>query len=309
MLSFAAVPDRSICAAEIAQALAAGGPVVALESTVIAHGLPQPLGLEVAQEMEAAVRTVGAVPATIAVIGGRLRVGLTPGELEGIASGGAVKAAASDLGFAIAAGKDAATTVSATALAAARAGIAIMATGGIGGVHRGDSWDVSQDLTVLGRERVAVVCSGAKSILDLERTLEVLETLGVPVIGYGTDELPAFYVRASGLRLDHRLDTPADLAGFLDAHWRGLGMTGGCVVAQPVAEAFALEGHDLSVALESAERDAFNQKIRGKALTPFLLRAIAESTDSRSLAANRALLIENAKLAASTAVAWSKRGG
>jgi pseudouridine-5'-phosphate glycosidase len=300
---------------EVREAVACGAPVVALESTVIAHGLPAPENLAVARAMEAEVRAAGAVPATIAVLDGRLRVGLDPAALERLAGGSAVKAAAGDLAAVMARGLDAATTVSATVVAAARAGIAVFATGGIGGVHKrplGEpaagktAWDVSHDLVALARERVAVVCAGAKSILDLPTTLEALETLGVPVVGYGTSELPAFYVRSSGLALEHRVDDARIIGSLLRAHWRGLAQPGGVLVVNPIAEEAALSAEEMEIAYQQAAEEAARAGVRGKSLTPFLLAALARATGGRSIGANRTLLLANARLAAAIAGAFVK---
>ena len=291
---------------EVKEAVSVGAPVVALESTVIAHGLPAPENLEVAHAMEAEVRAAGAVPATIAVIEGRLRVGLDPAALEQLAGGKAVKASAGDLAAVMTHGLDAACTVSATVVAAARAGISLFATGGIGGVHRGEAWDVSHDLVALSRERVAVVCAGAKSILDLPTTLEALETLGVPVIGFDTDELPAFYLRSSGLKLEHRFDDPKMIGGMLRSHWRGLAQPGGVLVVNPIPASAALAPEELEKARQLAEKEASAAGVRGKSLTPFLLKALARATGGRSVKANRELLLNNARLAASIAQAFAK---
>jgi pseudouridine-5'-phosphate glycosidase len=288
---------------EVAEAKARGAPLVALESSVIAQGLPRPHNLEVARELELAVREAGAVPATVAVLGGRACVGLSSPQLEQLAAGGARKAGAGELAFAIATGGDAATTVSATVVLAARAGIRVVATGGIGGVHPGDADDVSHDLYALARERVAVVASGGKSILDLPRTLERLESLGVPVVGFGTAELPAFYARSSGLPLELRVDDVAAAARLLRAHWEELDLPGGVLVAHPIPAAAALDPSELDRAVESARAEAGRMGVRGKALTPFLLAALARATEGRSIAANRALLGANARLAAGLAAA------
>lgn len=287
---------------EVRAALDGGRAVVALESTIVAHGLPWPENLEVGRALEQAVREGGAVPATVAVLGGRLTVGLGGAELERLARepGSFVKAGVADLGPACARGLDAATTVSGTAFAAARAGIRLFATGGIGGVHRGDPSDVSSDLTTLARVPVAVVSAGAKAILDLPRTLEALETLAVPVLGYRTDELPAFYTRRSGLRLEHRAETPAEVAAVLHARW-ALGEPGGVLVANPIPDEHALEPAFIDAAIEAALLEAEVRGVRGKALTPFLLADLAERTGRRSLAANRALAVSNARLAAEVA--------
>ncbi len=287
---------------EVARALRDGRPVVALESTLIAHGLPWPDNRDTALAAEAAVRQEGAVPATIALWKGRPTIGLTPAEVEELAVAPDVaKASRRDLGGLVASGRTAATTVSATMLLAHRAGLRVFATGGIGGVHRGATltWDVSADLTELTRTPVAVVCAGAKSILDLPLTLEYLETPGVPVIGYTTDHFPAFYATSSGLPVPLRLDDPGAVARALQAHW-GLGLAG-AVVANPLPPQFALAPEELDSALSQAEEEA--RSLRGPALTPFLLRRMAELTSGRTLRANKALVIANASLAARIACA------
>jgi pseudouridine-5'-phosphate glycosidase len=284
---------------EVAAALFGGLPVVALESTLIAHGLPWPLNRDTAKAAEAAIRAEGAVPATIAVLEGVPAIGLNEEELEELARAGDVlKASTRDLAAAVAQKRTAATTVAATMHLAHRAGIRLFATGGIGGVHRGaaESWDVSADLVALARTPVAVVCAGAKSILDLRRTLEVLETLGVPVIGYGTSEFPAFHVRSSGEPVTARVETPEEAAALLATHW-GLGL-GGVVLAQPVAGDLALAADELEAALAEAERQAAARGIRGPALTPYLLARLAEITGGKTLRANQELVVANARLAA-----------
>jgi pseudouridylate synthase len=292
-------------APEVRDALAAGRAVVALESTIIAHGLPYPDNLAVARDLEAAVRAGGAIPATIAVVGGIARVGLDGATLAAVAERGAAfaKAGAADLAVHIAAGTDAATTVSGTAFLAARAGIALFATGGIGGVHRGDSADVSSDLTTLARVPVAVVSAGAKAILDLPRTLEMLETLGVLVVGYGTRELPAFYTRASGLRLDHSVDGPGAAARLIRARF-ALGQ-GGVLIANPIPEEAALDPLRVQSVIAAALVEAEAGGVVGKALTPFLLGRIAAATGGDAVRANRALALDNARVAAAIAVAYA----
>jgi pseudouridylate synthase len=294
--------------AEVAAALREGRPVVALESTLVAHGLPFPQNLEAAQRSEAAVRAGGAVPATVAVLGGRVVVGLVAGELERLARSGpdVPKLSRRDLGVAVASGGDGATTVAGTIACAARAGIRVMATGGLGGVHRGGelSLDISADLGELARTPVAVVCSGAKSVLDLPRTLEVLETLGVPVVGFGCDELPAFYCRSSGLPLRHRLDRPEQVARLLQAH-RELGLEGGLVVAVPVPAPAALEPDEVEAAIAEGLRRADAQGVTGPEVTPFLLRCLRELTAGRCLTANVALVEENARVAGEISAALS----
>jgi pseudouridine-5'-phosphate glycosidase len=288
--------------AEVAEALDAVQPVVALESTIVAHGLPWPQNLEVARELEGAVRAGGAVPATIAVIDGIARIGLTPAELERLAREGPSfgKAATTDLAVAMARHSCAATTVSATSYLAAAAGIRVFATGGIGGVHRGDAFDVSHDLVALSRIPIAVVSAGAKSLLDLPRTLEALETLGVLVLGYRCDELPAFYRRSSGLRLPHRVDTVAELAAILRQHWQKLSGQG-ALVANPIPSEAELPAELIDAVIEAALARAAERSITGKALTPFLLAEIAAATGGRAVAANRALAIHNASVAAALA--------
>ncbi len=287
---------------EVKSALADGGPVVALESTLVAHGLPWPRNLEVGLRAEQAVRAGGAVPATIAVVAGQVRVGLERAWLERLARGGFAKANQSDLGLLVARGGDGATTVSATAFIAARAGIDLFATGGIGGVHHGDGRDVSSDLTTMAAEPVVVVSAGAKAILDLAATLEVLETLGVLVLGFRTSTFPAFYQRSSGLPLEHRVDQAAEVASIVRAR-RHLGDRRGVLVANPIPEEAALDDAELRPAIEGALRQASARGVGGKALTPFLLAALAEATSDRSLDANEALVLANAELAARIAVA------
>jgi pseudouridine-5'-phosphate glycosidase len=287
-------------------ALRNGRPIVALESTLVSHGLPWPANLETARAAEAAVRAAGAVPATIAVLAGRPTVGLDDRELEALARGGDIrKASRRDLGAAVAQKATAATTVSATMLLAEKAGIRVFATGGIGGVHRGGGFDVSADLLELGRTPVCVVCAGAKSILDLAATLEVLETNGVPVIGYRTDTFPSFYTRSSGLPVSGRVDSPEEAAALLEGHWDLSGT--GVVLALPMAEADAMADDDLAHALRVAEGEAERLGVRGAALTPFLLAHLARLTDGRTLKANRALIVANAALAGAVAVAWEGR--
>ena len=293
---------------EIVAALAAGDPIVALESTILAHGLPWPDNLEVGRELEAAVRAGGAVPATIAVIGGTPRIGLDGAALEDLARRGHAfaKAGASDLAVHVARRGDAATTVSATAVLAEQAGIRVFATGGIGGVHRGDGSDVSHDLVALARTQIAVISAGAKAILDLPRTLEALETLGVLVIGWQTDELPAFYTRSARLPLEHRVDEIRELAAIARARW-ALGQ-GGILVANPIPLAHALDAHAIDAAIARALGEADAQRVTGKRLTPFLLARLAETTGGAAVRANRALARANAELGAALAVAltaWS----
>lgn len=296
------IPDWLSVNEEVRAALAARQPVVALESTLIAHGLPWPVNLETAREAEATVRAAGAVPATIAVWHGVPTAGLNSDQLEELAQAEDVfKASRRDLGAAIALKRLAATTVSATMAVAHAAGIAVFATGGIGGVHPGDAMDISADLTELARTPVLVVCAGAKSILDLPRTLELLETLGVPVFGSRTDRFPAFYVVESSLPVSCRLDSPADVAAAFAAHVRTGG--GGVVLARPCPAEVAIGESEFTAAWETAEREAAAAGIRGAARTPFLLARLATLTAGRTLVANRALIVANAQLAAEVAVA------
>ena len=286
---------------EVAAAVAAKKPVVALESTLVAHGLPWPENFEIGRALEDEVRKHGAIPATVAVVGGKISAGIDAATLERMARGGWRKLGVGDLGVALARGLDGATTVSATTYAAARAGIRVFATGGIGGVHRGDSLDVSSDLTTLAKEPVAVVSAGAKAILDLPRTLEMLETLGVPVVGVRTDEFPAFYVTSSGLPLEHRIDSAAEAAALLRAHWE-LGL-GGVLLAHPIPKAHELDKKTIDRAIAEALADADKHKVRGKALTPHLLAFVSRATAKRSLQANRVLALSNAAFAAEVAAA------
>jgi pseudouridine-5'-phosphate glycosidase len=292
---------------EVAAALAEGTPVVALESTVISHGLPRPHNLETARGMEAAIRAGGALPATIAVFGGKLVVGTSAGELAFLAeSKDVAKVSRADLAAVVASGRAGATTVATTALIAARAGIRVFATGGIGGVHRGveETLDISADLTELARTPIAVVCAGAKAILDLPRTLEMLETLGVPVVGYGTNQLPAFYARESGLTLQSRVDSPDEAARLMATQW-GLGLSAGIVFGNPVPEGSATPREELEGLIAKALVAAAAEKIQGKRVTPYLLEALSKGSGGRTLAANVALLLNNARVAAGIAVAYA----
>ena len=290
---------------EVADALQARRPVVALESTLITHGLPYPDNLATARAIETAVRdtNVGAIPATIAILRGQITVGLDDAQLEYLATAkGVRKCSRRDLGIAVAGRLDGATTVAGTMIVAALAGIGVFATGGIGGVHRGHPFDVSADLEEMGRTPVTVVCAGAKSLLDLPLTLEQLETRGVPVIGYGTDELPAFYTRTSGLPVDARADTPEEVAAIVRAR-RALGPGGGELVTVPVPAADELPRAEAEAAIAEATRFADESGITGAAITPFILAKIAELTDGRSKRANVALLLNNARVAARIAQA------
>lgn len=294
---------------DVQSALKAGRPLVALESTVISHGLPWPENLEVARGMEATVREGGAVPATIAVLGGRVHVGLEDGEIEHLARSSDVwKVSRRDVPVALAQGRDGATTVAGTVMMAHQAGIRVMATGGIGGVHRGDLTDVSADLPELARTPVLVVCSGAKAILDLPATLEWLETWGVPVVGYGTDELPAFYSRESGLRLEARVDSPEEAAAVARALWSQEG-TGGMLLCVPCPEEAAIPAGEVEEAIAQAVSEAGARGLRGKAVTPFLLARVSELTGGRSKTANLALLRNNARVAAAVAAALAGSAG
>ena len=296
-------------APEVAAALAEGKPVVALESTIISHGMPYPQNVETALAVEKIVRENGAVPATIAIIGGRLKAGLSPEEIEYFGKKGPeiAKASRRDLPVLIAKGQDGACTVTTTMMIAAMAGISVFATGGIGGVHRGaeTTMDISADLEELGQTPVMVICAGAKSILDLGLTLEYLETKGVPVIGYGTDELPAFYTRKSGFGVDYRLDTPAELAAAFHAQ-REMGLKGGMLVTNPIPEEYSMDADVINAAIDKAVAECKAQGIHGKATTPFLLARIKDITGGDSLDSNIQLVFNNARLAARTAAELSK---
>jgi pseudouridine-5'-phosphate glycosidase len=292
---------------EVAAALREGRPVVALESTLVAHGMPWPRNVETAHALESVVREAGAVPATIAVVDGRAKAGLAADDIERLGRGGGVaKVSRRDLPVVLARGDTGATTVAATMIVAALAGIPVFATGGIGGVHRGaeTTFDVSADLQELARTSVAVVCAGAKSILDLGLTLEYLETHGVPVLGYRTDRFPAFYSRDSGFPLDARVDAAADIARVMQAKWQ-LGLDGGLVIANPSPEAHEVPRERVERATTQALADARAKGITGKAVTPFLLARVNELTGGESLEANVALVVSNARLAAQLAVAYS----
>ena len=313
-----------VLSAEVTAAVAAGRPVVALESTILAHGLPRPVNREVARECEQAVRSEGAVPATVAVWYGVPTVGLSEGQLDELASAdGVLKASRRDLGVAVGLKKLAATTVSATMALAHAAGVRVFATGGIGGAHRPPAppWDISADLTELARTPVLVVCAGAKSLLDLPRTLEILETFGVPVLGYRTNVFPQFYTSVAGLceagpgsqtpatgnrlPVSARVDTPAEAAAAFAAHVSLGG--GGAVLANPLPEADAVPADEFAAALAVAEADAGRVGVSGAKLTPFLLARLAELTGGKTLRANRTLVVNNARLAAQVAVALSSR--
>jgi pseudouridine-5'-phosphate glycosidase len=285
---------------EVGAALQRGTPVVALESTVITHGLPYPENVQLAADMEASVRQGRAVPATIAVVAGEVRIGLTENEVEALARAGEVrKISVRDYGPAIAQRADGGTTVAGTLVAAERIGIRIFATGGIGGVHRDAPFDISTDLGQLARSQAVVVCAGAKAILDLPATLEQLETLGVPVIGYGTDEFPAFYSRESGLGVSARADSPEEAARIAQSHWQMGG--GGLLVTVPVPEDEAIPAAEVEAEIRQALAEAAVQGVRGQAVTPFLLRRVSELSGGKSLRANLALLLNNARTAAAIA--------
>ena len=296
-------------APEVAQALAEGRPVVALESTIISHGMPYPKNVQTALLVEQTIRDNGAVPATIASSGGRLKAGLSTEEIEYLGRTGRAVAKASrrDLPALVARGADGATTVATTMIIAHMAGIRIFATGGIGGVHRGAelTMDISADLEELAQTPVMVVCAGAKSILDLGLTLEYLETKGVPVIGYGTEELPAFYTRKSGFGVDYRVDSPAELAAVYAAQ-RELGYKGGMLVTNPIPEEYAMDKAVIDAAIEQALAEAKAQGVHGKETTPFLLARVVALTGGNSLESNIQLVLNNARLASLTAAALAK---
>jgi pseudouridine-5'-phosphate glycosidase len=295
-------------APEVAAARAAGLPLVALESTIISHGMPYPQNVQTAREVEAIIRAAGAVPATIAVLGGKIRIGLTEAELELLGqSPEAMKVSRRDLPYALASGKIGATTVAATMICAALAGIEVFVTGGIGGVHRGaeTSFDISADLQELSRTSVAVVCAGAKSILDIGLTLEYLETQGVPVLSIGQDNFAAFYTPDSGFKADFRLDTAAEQAAFMRTKW-ALGLAGGVVISNPVPFAAAMPKTEIDAITAQALSEATEQGVSGKLVTPFLLARIKALTEGRSLATNIALVKHNAEAGALLAQALQK---
>ena len=291
-------------APEVKKALDEGKPVVALESTIISHGMPYPQNAETALQVEKIIRDCGAVPATIAIIGGRLKAGLTADEIDYLGKAGhaVAKASRRDLPVLVAKGMDGACTVTTTMMIAAMAGIKVFATGGIGGVHRGaeTTMDISADLEELSQTPVMVVCAGAKSILDLGLTLEYLETKGVPVIGYGTEELPAFYTRQSGFGVDYRIDTPQELASAFKAS-QDMGLKGGMLVTNPIPEEYSMSPEVINAAIDQAIAECKAKGIHGKETTPFLLARVAEITGGDSLASNIRLVYNNARLAARTA--------
>lgn len=297
-------------APDVAAALRAGQAVVALESTIISHGMPYPQNAETAATVEDTVRQFGATPATIAILDGRLKVGLTAEDIRRLGKRGqqVIKCSRRDLPFVIARKDDGATTVAATMIIAAMAGICVFATGGIGGVHRGVEarLDISADLEELARSNVVVVCAGIKSVLDIGRTLEYLETKGVPVVGFETDTLPAFYSRDSGFPVDYRVESAADVAAAMRIKW-DIGLDGGMVVAVPVPEEHGLDKDDIDGVINAALADLQHQGITGKDATPFLLASIAERTGGRSLDTNIQLVINNARVAAAIAVAFARQ--
>lgn len=286
---------------EISRALLTGAPIVALESTVITHGLPRPQNLELARNMEKQIREHGATPATIALLDGKIRIGLIDEELGQLSESDAtLKVSHRDFATAIVKKANGGTTVAGTMYAANMTGIKVFATGGIGGVHKESSFDISTDLKSLAEIPTVVVCAGAKAILDLPATLEYLETMGVPVVGYQTDEFPAFYSRESGLNVSVRLDSPKEIAEFAKAHWN-LGMKTGILVTNPIPEAESIPKSEMEPIIARASVEAMEKEIHGQALTPFLLGRIAELTQGKSLKANLALLLNNARLAAEIA--------
>ena len=297
-------------APEVAAALACGDPVVALESTIISHGMPYPKNVETAAEVEATVRRAGAIPATIAILGGRLKVGLSPDEIRQLGKHGpaVVKCSRRDLPFVVARQQDGATTVAATMIIASLAGIRVFATGGIGGVHRGveETLDISADLQELARTDVTVVCAGIKSVLDIGRTLEYLETQGVPVVGFGTDTLPAFYARESDFNVDYRVESAVEVAAAMMVK-HDLGLNGGMVVAAPIPEAHAYDREEIDAVILEAINEMQQQGITGKNTTPFLLARIADQTGGRSLEANIQLVLNNARIAAEIADELTKQ--
>ena len=295
---------------EIKQALASGTAIVALESTIISHGLPYPENVTIARAIEQVVRDNGAIPATIAILDGKIKIGLSASDLETLAHPDStiIKVSRRDIGSVIARKANGATTVASTMIFAEMAGISVFATGGIGGVHQGaeTDFDISADLPELGRTNVAVVSAGPKAILDLPLTMDYLETHGVPVIGYGTDELPAFWSRQSGIAVTDRADTPEEIAAIMKTKW-ALGLTGGLMIANPVPEADEIKAEALSGIIAQALDNARDKGVSGKAITPFLLDWIRHKTDGKSLATNRALVMNNAKVAAQIAVAYAKQ--
>ena len=294
---------------EIQKALANNQPIVALESTIISHGMPYPKNKETAFLVEASVRETGAIPATIALMNGKIKIGLAADEIDHLAKTGlqVIKTSRRDIPYVLANKLMGATTVAATMIAAELAGIHVFATGGIGGVHRGatETFDISADLQELAQTKVAVVCAGIKAILNLELTLEYLETLGVPVLGYQTDELPAFYTRKSGFKVDYKMKSPKEIAALLQVKW-ALGLQGGVVIANPIAKDKALDFDVMTNAINEAIKEQHKKGIKGKESTPFLLAKVKELTKGKSLDSNIALVLNNAKLAGEIAVDFAK---
>lgn len=307
MMDESMIKDSVKASPEVATALSEGRAVVALESTIISHGMPYPENVESARTCERIIRAEGATPATIAIIGGVIRVGLVDEELEHMGrSSGVRKVSRRDLPMVLASGEDGATTVASTMIGASLAGVRVFATGGIGGVHRGaqQTFDISADLMELARTPLAVICAGAKSILDIGLTLEVLETHGVPVIGYGTDAFPAFYVRDGGFPVDERADDVRDIARVMRLKW-SLGLSGGIVVANPIPKEHEMDPALISHSIEEAIQTAEARGVRGKEITPFILARLNEVTEGRSLSANKQLVYNNARVAARLAVAYA----
>ena len=293
---------------EVQDALAHGKPVVALESTIITHGMPYPENLETAIRVEAEVRASGAIPATIAIVNGRIKVGLSSGELDALAQAkGVAKVSRRDIPLLLAEKKNGGTTVASTMWIAEQAGIRVFVTGGIGGVHRGaeTTFDVSADLMELAQTSVAVVCAGAKAILDLPKTLEYLETQGVPVIGYQTDDFPAFYSRTSGLSVDMKADNAEIIAQAMNVKWN-LGLNGGILIANPLPMEFDFPAAEMEAIIKVAIQESNEQNVKGKDVTPFLLKRVKELTDGKSLASNIALVLNNARVGSAIAVAFSR---
>jgi pseudouridylate synthase len=298
------LPSSFILNRDVANALRSGFPIVALESAVVTHGLPRPENLELARSLEAVVRNANAVPATIALLGGKVHIGLSEAELERLANeDGARKISRRDYGIALARGENGGTTVAGTLIAARQAGIRVFATGGIGGVHRNAPFDVSADLPELGRSPLLVVCAGAKSILDLPATIEVLETMGVAILGYNTDEFPAFYSRSSGLPVNVRIKTPEEAANIARVQWQ-MGLENALLVVQPPPDEAALPAEKIERSIQEALAEAEEKNIRGAAVTPFLLSRVSQLSGGASLHTNLALLENNARLAARIAVAF-----
>ncbi len=294
---------------EVKDALAEKKPIVALESTIISHGMPYPENIISAKRSEAIIREAGGIPATIAIIKGRIKIGLTDNDLDHMGKdSGITKASRRDMAMILSKGIDGATTVATTMLCADLAGIRIFATGGIGGVHRNGqvTMDVSADLQELAGTNVGVVCAGAKSILDIGLTLEYLETHGVPVIGYGTENFPAFYIRESGFKVDYRVDNPAEIARALKVKW-DLGLKGGMVIANPIPEEFEMDKEYISAVIDEAVEAAEKEGVKGKGITPFVLARLHNKTGDKSLFANKELVYNNVRLAAQIAIEYAKQ--